>query len=114
MTRRVFGLSILPLVVLVASLHPVAAAPRETASVKGVVRTASGAGVAGAEVALLDGLRLPIKSAVTGPDGRFSFSEIPTGRLILSVVAPGFERVERVVVAGEEAAAEIVVEPGAS
>ncbi|HZM68897.1 MAG TPA: TonB-dependent receptor [Candidatus Cryosericum sp.] len=113
MIRRAFGLSVL---VIVASFHPATGAPRETASVSGVVRAASGALVAGAEVALLDGLRLPMRSAVTGPDGRFTFAEVPSGRLILSVAAPGFERVERVIVAGPEAAAasEIVVELGAS
>src|SRR5262245_59586768 len=107
MRSRAVGSTIL---VLVAFFTPAAGAPENTATVAGLVRAPSGAAIAGAQVSVLDAQRLPVRSAVTGGDGRFTIADLPAGRYILSVVTPGFERNERVIVAGEDAATDLVVD----
>jgi hemoglobin/transferrin/lactoferrin receptor protein len=102
MSLRAIGLPFLTLVALIA---PVLGAPQGTAIVSGIVRDPAGATIAGAEIALLDPLRLPVKSTVTDAGGRFALDGVLPGRYVLSVSAAGFERLERVVVAGDASAA---------
>jgi hemoglobin/transferrin/lactoferrin receptor protein len=94
----------------VACLAPALAAPRETITIAGVVRSPSGSAIAEARVTILDGQRLPVKTAVTGADGRFTVSGLFPGRYILSVDTPGFERNERVILLGEEAPPDLVID----
>jgi len=93
----------------IASVVPALGAPEGTATVAGLVRDPAGGPVARAEIALLDPLRLPVKTAVTDAGGRFTMGGILPGRYVLSVDAPGFERAERVVVAGEPGAANLTI-----
>src|SRR5262245_41086920 len=103
-------IQVLFFVAALAGLAPVLATPQETVTIAGVVRSPSGSAITEARVTVLDALRLPVKSAVTGPDGRFTIAGLPHGRYILSVDTPGFERNERVILLGEEAPAELVID----
>jgi len=86
----------------------------ESAAVSGVVRGPSGAAVEQAQVSLLDLSRLPLKKVDTGADGRFSLDGLRPGRYILQITAPGFDLIERIVVAGGTDTAPITIDLPAS
>ena len=83
------------------------------ASVRGVVRNAAGATVAGADVHGLDGTILGPRGATTGADGSFLVEGFHAGEVQLSAAAPdggslrGFATVR--VALGETAEVEIVL-----
>jgi hypothetical protein len=74
--------------VLVFSLALATAAAAQSA-VSGVVRDEAGGAVSGASVSVL-GTSGPELQTVTGPDGRFSLSDVPGGSLKMVVRAGGF------------------------
>lgn len=67
--------------VLLALMAPTMVLALETTTVSGVVRGPSGTGIERAHVMLLDPLRLPVKTADTGADGRLDF---PASRGLVS------------------------------
>jgi outer membrane receptor protein involved in Fe transport len=113
MTLRACRVTILFCVSLLWSVGlgaQILAAPQATSTVAGVVRGPAEVAVAGAAVTLLDPLRLPVRTTVTDAEGRFSLGEILPGRYVISIEAPGYERFERVVVAGDGDAAALIID----
>ena len=87
-------LRILISAVLVLTLLPAlraASRPEDAPGrLEGFVRTASGEALAGVQVSLQSGERTSIAGARTGADGRFVLPDVPPGRYLLVVSAPGF------------------------
>ncbi|MCX6537634.1 MAG: TonB-dependent receptor [Acidobacteria bacterium] len=58
--------------------------------VSGVVRDSSGAVIANANVALVTGEQMSVKTVRTGKDGQFALEQLTPGRYLLVVSFPGF------------------------
>ena len=98
--------------VILASVSPTLPPPLHaqgtTGTIRGIVtRAAPDAPVAGAQVFIVGG-RL---GAVTGADGRYTFSQVPPGTHVVRVRALGFQPIEKSVevTAGQAATADFVV-----
>ena len=76
--------------------------------ITGVVRADSGEIVPGAYVRLLDSTGEFTAEVVTSPEGQFRFFAAP-GRWTLRILAPRSTPVDRSVVAGEGAVAEVMI-----
>ncbi|HTM11862.1 MAG TPA: carboxypeptidase-like regulatory domain-containing protein, partial [Bryobacteraceae bacterium] len=62
-----------------------------TATVRGTITDASGAGIPGAALNLENTTRGASRTAVSDENGRFSFEFVPVGSYRLTVSQPGFE-----------------------
>jgi Carboxypeptidase regulatory-like domain len=73
-----------------AQLPPTPASPQPLGSISGVVTDANGDGIAGAHITL-SGPALPeLRRILSGPNGRFTFDDVPAQRLTLTIAAEGF------------------------
>jgi outer membrane receptor protein involved in Fe transport len=75
-------------------------AAAELANVSGTVRDASGAGIGGAEVALLDARRVIVRTVTTNAEGQFKLPDVPAARYILLVTARAQAPHQQIVEAG--------------
>lgn len=81
----------------------------ETGSIAGLVKDATGEGLARARVSLLSGERTAVAGAFSGKDGRFSFEKVPAGRYVIAVSLPGFNDRRQPIAVESGAAARIEV-----
>ena len=80
------------------------------AQISGTVHDPAGAVVVGASVTMRAGVN-PDAHTVTGPDGRFTFSQAPQYAIVLVVRAPGFAEWRRDVAAGASLPIDVVLVP---
>ena len=103
------GMMMLRLVLLTTSATaPPLLAQGSTGTVRGIVTRSTGAApVAGAQVFVVGGR----VGGVTGADGRYTFSDVPSGTQTIRVRALGFQPIEKTVdvVAGQTATLDFVV-----
>jgi hypothetical protein len=66
-----------------------------TTSLRGVVTDPSGAAVPNAQVTLTNTATNTVRTAVTGSDGAYAFTEVQPGTYTLTVEAQGFRKYER-------------------
>jgi Carboxypeptidase regulatory-like domain len=63
---------------------------QETASISGTVLDGNGTAISGAQVTLTDTAALEQQTQISGADGEFAFTKVPTGTYFVSVQAKGF------------------------
>src|SRR5690349_19952502 len=71
-------------------LTPSAYSPGRPGSLQGVVKSATGAPVAGAFVKLRNSERRPISTVISQPQGRFSTSALPSGKYVAQPIGGEF------------------------
>jgi hemoglobin/transferrin/lactoferrin receptor protein len=108
--QKSFAASLIALLLLFA--FPLQAFAGDSAAISGVVKDASGAVVADAEVALLTAQQIRVASTKTDAQGRFNFPDIPTGNYLVLASARDFSS-KRLAVDTRtlNAELEIVIEP---
>ncbi|MGI8836037.1 MAG: TonB-dependent receptor [Pyrinomonadaceae bacterium] len=83
------GLSLLNVVLLAVTLSTAVLAQSQSGSISGTVRDEAGAAVGGAEVFLMHA-QSPVRTAVTGADGKFIIENVPPGSYAVVVKRAGF------------------------
>jgi outer membrane receptor protein involved in Fe transport len=99
-------------VTLLLSLLPVGAKAqqeRPRGSISGVVRDASGASVAGAEVSLVNAQQAVLSRTQTNAAGEFQFTDVPPGSYVAVVFRTDFGRQRRAVQVAADEAVELSV-----
>jgi hypothetical protein len=78
------------LLFLVPAIGAASESPQEAASVSGIVKDASGAAVAGAQVTLVLSDGTSLQTLTSGTHGEFTFAAVPVGAYRVSAEAAGF------------------------
>jgi hemoglobin/transferrin/lactoferrin receptor protein len=86
----------LSLMIAIACLSVAMVAQSATATVSGTVRDTAGAAVSGADVSLVRSQAV-LRTMITGPDGEFTFDNVPAGTYAVNVAHSGFGRYSSVV-----------------
>lgn len=103
--KRLFALALSALVLCISSaLHAQSTGSTINGTIQGAVVDQRGQAIPGATIAVTSGTNTP-RTAVSGPDGKFSISGLPTGAYTVQVAATGFSTQEKNVTVSADSSA---------